>query len=246
MYHHMILMSSDFELGKRVALHESYSNFLDAIKFKTTVEDYKREFKTVKFSFHHIETEDKSYDSVAEYDNYFRDVEFYNDATEFKRKIEKSIKITPEDIAKYILVKKSYDKLQIQKLLFLVYSQYALEYDRPLFEDDFEAWKYGPVMPRVYSKLGDYHREQIKFDDIEMEKLKLKLKLSKIPEVDEILECIDEVIDKYGDKSGLELVGLTHVEGSPWDQVKKKSGLNSKIPWILVKEYMQDKYVEEA
>ena len=27
---------------------------------------------------------------------------------------------------------------------------------------------------------------------------------------------------------------------------KKKSGLNSKIPWILVKEYMQDKYVEEA
>ncbi|MEG1285353.1 MAG: Panacea domain-containing protein [Romboutsia sp.] len=236
MYHHMILMCSDFTSGSRIAFHKSYKEILDAIKFKETVSFYKKEYETIKFSFHHVETAEESYISVGEYDNYFEDVNFYSDAIEFEEHIRKSIKITPEDIAKYILTKGNFDKLQLQKLVFLAYSQYAAKYDEPLFEDNFEAWPYGPVMPRLHNKLDNYKREKIKYEDVDLEKLKLKLKLSKVDDSKTVLECVDSVISEYGDKTGGQLVDITHAPNSPWDIVKSQQGLRATIPWELVKE----------
>lgn len=235
MYHHMILMCSDFSAGKRIAFHKSYERISDSIDFKKIVNSYKKKFTTIKFSFHHIETFEKSYISVGEYDNYFRDVEFYSDLQLFEKSVEKTIKITPEDIVKYMLTKKEFDKLQLQKLLFLVYSEYTIKYDKPLFSDEFEAWQYGPVMPKLYEELSNYKYEKIKLKDVELEKTKLKLKFSKIIDIENILECVDSVICKYGEKTGGNLIDITHVKQGPWNIAIEKYGLRSKIPWELVK-----------
>ena len=237
MYHHMILMCSDFTTAKRIAFHQSYKDVLSSIEFKEYIEYFKKEFESVKFSFHHITTESESSTSIGEYDNYFESVEFYSDVEEFEEHISKSIKITPEDIAKYILTKGEFDKLQIQKLVFLVYSEYALKYDKPLFEEKFEAWKYGPVMPKLYYELDGYKKEKIEFEDIDLEKLKLKLKFSKVSDIEDVLECIDSIISKYGSKNGGELIDITHVKGSPWEVTKISRGLNSIIPWKLIRDY---------
>lgn len=239
MYHHMILMCSDFTSGKRLAFYQTYEEILDSVKFKKYTKYFKEKFETLKLSFHHIATESKEYTSIGEYDNYFADVKFYSDIEEFEVHISESIKITPEDIAKCILTKGRFDKLQLQKLVFLVYSKYATRYGKPLFEESFEAWKYGPVMPRLYYELDNYKKEKIEFKDIDLEKikLKLKLKLSKLDEVEKILSCVDDIILKYGSKNGGELIDITHVEGSPWQVTEKEYGLNSKISWELIRDY---------
>ncbi|MDY6226980.1 MAG: DUF4065 domain-containing protein [Clostridium sp.] len=233
----MILMCSDFTSGKRIAFYKSYKDILSSIEFKDYIEYFKKKYETMKFSFHHITTESESYTSIGEYDNYFEDVEFYSDIQGFQDHINISIQITPEDIAKYILTKGEFDKLQLQKLVFLVYSQYALKYDKPLFKEKFEAWEYGPVMRKLYYKLDRYKKEKIQFEDIDFEKLKLKLKFSKVADIKEVLECIDSIILKYGSKNGGELIDITHVKGSPWDITKKEKGLNSTISWELVRDY---------
>lgn len=236
MYHHMILMCSDFSSGKRIAFHESYERISDSIDFKKIVDIYKKKFTTIKFSFHHIETFEKSYISVGEYDNYFRDVEFYSDLQLFEESVKKTTEITPEDIAKYMLTKKEFDKLQLQKLLFLTYSEYIIKHDKPLFSDEFEAWQYGPLIPKLHEELSNYKYEKVRLKDVELEKIKLKLKFSKIGDIEDILECADSVIRKYGEKTGGNLIDITHVKQGPWDIVMKRDGLYSKIPWQLVRD----------
>lgn len=237
MYHHMILICSDFTSGKRIAFYQTYGDALTSIEFKKYTKYFKEKFENVRLSFHHITTESKDYISIAEYDSYFDNVEFYSDIDEFEEQISKSMKITPEDIAKYILIKGKFDKLQIQKLVFLVYSEYALRYGKPLFLEEFQAWQYGPVMPRLYYELDKYKKEKIEFKDIDLEKMKLKLKLSRVDKVEEILSCIDDVILKYGSKKGGELIDITHVKGSPWEVTEKEKGLYSVISWELIKNY---------
>lgn len=237
MYHHMILICSDFTSGKRIAFYQTYGDVLTSIEFKKYTKYFKEKFETVRLSFHHITTGSKEYTSIVEYDSYFDNVEFYSDINAFEEQISKSIKITPEDVAKYILIKGKFDKLQIQKFVFLAYSEYALRYGKSLFLEEFQAWQYGPVMPRLYYELDKYKKEKIEFKDIDLEKIKLKLKLSRIDKVEEILSCIDDVILKYGSKKGGELIDITHVKGSPWEVTEKEKGLYSVISWELIKNY---------
>lgn len=42
--------------------------------------------------------------------------------------------------------------LRLQKLLYFVQSAFLAITGKPCFEDDFEAWDYGPVVPEVYRK----------------------------------------------------------------------------------------------
>ena len=64
------------------------------------------------------------------------------------------------DVAKYIVNKCIDDgypisNLQLQKILYFI-QRYYLQKDDQLFDDDFEAWQFGPVIPAVYYKFCGY------------------------------------------------------------------------------------------
>lgn len=238
MYQHMILMCSDYTLERRIALYKTYEEVLSMLDFQSIIDEIEGDFKNIEFSFHHIETEDVCISSVEKYDSYFEDVEFCSDKLEFIKKVEKSIEVTPVDIAKYILTQKDFDQLQIQKLIYLVYYEYSKSHDVEIFKDKFEAWKYGPVIPSLYDKIYKYNREKIRLDDKGMERLKVNLKLSKFSHKKDLIDCIDTVIKKYGKKSGGQLIDLTHKKGSPWDKIYNDGkGYGDEIPSKLIREY---------
>ena len=237
MFHHMILMCSDFTSGKRIAFHQVYSRIDDAINFKKDIQLIKKQFQTISFSFHHIETDEQSHDSIGEYDNYFTEVIFFDDKEKFICNLRDSIKITPEDIAKYIVIKGEFDKLQILKLVFFSYSEYAGKYEEPLFEECFETWPYGPVIPKLYYELEKYQYRKVKPADINVCRIQLELKLSRVRNRDEVINCIDKALSKYGDKKGGEMIDITHQKGSPWDIVKNNKGLGKEIPYEIIREF---------
>ena len=65
------------------------------------------------------------------------------------------------DIAK-IIVNDAIDighpitNLKLQKLLYYVQAAFLVEYNTPCFDDDIVAWKYGPVVERVYNDFRIY------------------------------------------------------------------------------------------
>lgn len=120
------------------------------------------------------------------------------------------------DIAKYIINKcialgRPVSNLQLQKILYYVQGEFMKNSNgEALFQDDIEAWQYGPVVRDVYYAFNNYSSSDI----------------SDIQECDEQLtdyekNIVDPVIEQKSKLSAWELVQKTHSE-RPWKDTYNK------------------------
>lgn len=131
------------------------------------------------------------------------------------------------NVANYLLAKSApnggLDALQTLKLSYIADGFVLGLLDQSLIEDDVEAWKYGPVIRKIYSSLPAG-----------------TTKVSTIgngvaaPLQGDVQAVVDDVFQKYGSLSGVWLSSLTHREGTPWDLTWKRFGKNSIIPRELI------------
>lgn len=134
-------------------------------------------------------------------------------------------------IAKYILDtcindQKPISNLQLQKILFFCQKRYYQRVGRYLFQDDFEAWQYGPVVPSVYRQYSLWGGTKITWTS-ERE----------IALPAEVAEIIDPVVKEYRDYAPWALVERTHVEGSSWYVTYRNgAGDGAVIPKQLIAE----------
>ena len=117
--------------------------------------------------------------------------------------------------------------LRLNKLLFFAQAIHLSINDVPLFDDDFIAMQYGPVITRVYEKYKRFVKNNIDAID--------KSYTSNIFNENE-LDTLLNVVEGYGKYSTTTLVNITHVEGSPWD-IAYKAKKNSIISKESIKEY---------
>lgn len=117
--------------------------------------------------------------------------------------------------------------MQLLKLVYISHGWMLALYDRSLFREPVEAWRYGPVEPNVYNAFKKFGGNQITeplkdysdhFDEYELDVMK-------------------QVVDAYSDCTGLQLSGLTHKGGSPWDMTISMLGSRTIIPNDLIKQH---------
>lgn len=239
MYQHMILMYSDYISGKRIAIHECYESMREAQCFLGVYENIKKEFDHINFGFHHFQTQEKSWKSVVQYDHFFADVESVS-IHDFKEIVSNGAVVTPMDVAKLILSRCQCTQLQLQKMVYFFWCKYMKLYDSYVFEEDFEAWKYGPVIDTLYQQFKGYKDKKIKIDDKYTFSLELYSRIVKIPEYDKILAVLDETIKEYGKCSASQLVNKAHIKDGPWDLVYNSGeGQGDIIPKSLISEYVK-------
>ena len=136
------------------------------------------------------------------------------------------------DVAKYILQKLgATTTMKLQKLCY--YAQaWALAWDdKPLFNEDFEAWANGPVCPELFKRhKGFFVADASMFADI--------------PDYDftpSETETLDEVLKYYGDKESHWLSELTHQE-RPWRLTREGIPNGEPSSRVIPKEVMQEYY----
>ena len=118
--------------------------------------------------------------------------------------------------------------MQIQKLAFFAHGWMLGIHNRPLLEDEFETWRYGPVMPAIYYNLLYYGGDPVE----------TTIALTREKEFDEEeQDILEQVFDVYGGFSGIELSKMTHTRGGPWDQVQRKHKRIATIPNKTMKQY---------
>lgn len=117
------------------------------------------------------------------------------------------------NLAKYIVQKCYQDghpisNLQLQKILYFLQIMYGrfTEGKELLFQDDFEAWPYGPVIPAVYDIFSRYGGRVIEetFDEL-------------APCSQKAMRFIGQAVVFLRKKTPWELVKISLAEGSPWD-----------------------------
>jgi uncharacterized phage-associated protein len=101
--------------------------------------------------------------------------------------------------------------MKVQKLLYYSQSLHLALYDEPLFEDEIQAWRYGPVCPPAYKFYSNFEAEQLPIPGKETF-------LQFPPEKKEFLE---EVWGYFGGYHAYRLSEMTHGE-APWKKARKR------------------------
>lgn len=93
--------------------------------------------------------------------------------------------------------------LKVQKLLYYAQGWALANFDKPLFDEDMEAWAHGPVAVSVYE-----HFRGIGYQSIEQQKITKRV-------ADDVARLLNAVLDRYGIFSAKMLEAMTHEE-APW------------------------------
>ncbi|MEH1871332.1 Panacea domain-containing protein [Nostoc sp.] len=120
------------------------------------------------------------------------------------------------NVARYFIVRAYEDgieaemtNMKVQKLLYYAQSLHLAMYDEPLFEEEIQAWRYGPVCPPAYRFYSEFEAKQLPIPSLEL--------LLEIP--DDKRQLLEEVWEYFGGYHVYQLSGMTHLE-FPWKKVR--------------------------
>lgn len=125
--------------------------------------------------------------------------------------------------------------LQVQKLLYFAQAWHMMVLDRPLFDEDMEAWPHGPVAPSVWHEFKQHGFQPIpsggNSDGIDAESERVLV----------------QVLDAYGAFGAKKLEAMTHAE-RPWIEARGKRGPEERCNEVIRKDailsYYQQVYGE--
>lgn len=128
------------------------------------------------------------------------------------------------DVCRYIINysnEQGYDisNLKLQKLLYLVQAYFLISLHEPCFEEEIEAWDFGPVVPEAYHEYKRYVNMDIPSIVRYFERGKnnelIKRTFDKKCIAPSSRKKIRDVVDNFADYTASDLVELTHRQ-DPW------------------------------
>ncbi len=129
--------------------------------------------------------------------------------------------VDPKNIAKYFILRAYQDgrenqmtNMKVQKLLYYTQCLHLALYEEPLFAENIEAWRYGPVCPPAYRYYSKFEAQQLPIPQQDIINLF----------TEEIRELLEEVWQYFGVYHSYDLSDMTHSE-FPWK--KARTGLSS-------------------
>lgn len=114
--------------------------------------------------------------------------------------------------------------MKLQKMLYYQQGFHLAYFGTPFFDEDIEAWMYGPVVPSMYEKYKGYGRNGIEPDRTMQFAFEQKNERA----------LFNEVCKVYGAYSAIGLMNMTHEE-APWKSTPTGEGEGH----IIAKEKMQ-------
>lgn len=111
--------------------------------------------------------------------------------------------------------------LKLQKLLYFTHGYHWGINNAPAVNKPFEAWPYGPVSRIVYSAYADYESEPIT-QPVWRYFVHTVPPLEQDRNSESVREMARRVWETFGTFKAVDLSMRTHIEGSPWSNIKKR------------------------
>ncbi len=112
--------------------------------------------------------------------------------------------------------------LKLQKLVFFTHAWCLAIDGLPAVDERPEAWEYGPVFNSLYHRLkGRGHEAITAFIETVDSRSNAYAALMPSPAHGAFWRILDQVMDRYGTLTALQLSTLSHEPGGPWAQAKE-------------------------
>lgn len=123
---------------------------------------------------------------------------------------------------------------KLLKLIYFMYGHYMQRTGNQLFDENFQAWDYGPVVPELYNKIqGQSDIDQF----LESNDGKYYVTNPNTEYGKKYFSVFDYVWKKYKLYSASRLTFLTHAPNSPWEVTRRLCGKNKDIDVDLIRRY---------
>lgn len=139
----------------------------------------------------------------------------------------------------------SLTQMALLKIVYFCHAWVLVEKNVPLVLQNFEAWKFGPVVRVIYDQTKTFGKKPI---EGRLKKINLDTGEDIVAYCDvdrSIRKIVDNVIDSLCTYDGLRLSDLTHEKGSPWDVVWH-SASTCAIPGMVIKNELIQKWFAET
>lgn len=143
---------------------------------------------------------------------------------------------TAQAIANFFLWQEQITQMKLHKLLYYAAGWHLGFTREPLFDEDIEAWQYGPVVPSIYLEFRSFGARPI--DEVACELVpgqdaRFRVRVPRVePSDEEIQRFLGRVWKVYGSRTAAQLSGMTHAAGGPWavTRAKHQGATNAVIP----------------
>ena len=131
----------------------------------------------------------------------------------------------PASLIAYAFVKrgiiegKSVTQMKLQKMVYFAHGYHLAKYNNPLIEEEFQAWKFGPVIPSIYQTYKLYGSDPITDLRLIADITTLEAGLTTLDLA--AIDSIDYTWDVTKDLSAADLSAWSHTGGSPWAEAYK-------------------------
>lgn len=124
----------------------------------------------------------------------------------------KAMEIANYVLGYYVIEKDDFiSNLKLQKVLYFLQANHLVETGNPLFEDEIEAWDFGPVIVEVYNRYKMYGASSIPFDFIDRNHDYKKHVLRKD------MAIMNDLLDELISISSTSLLETIHNQ-KPWEE----------------------------
>lgn len=136
------------------------------------------------------------------------------------------------------------DQMKLQKLMFYAHAWHLAINDAPLFDEDFEAWPWGPVVKTVYYQTANCGRNPV---SNKISEISADGKRWIVPTLDDaaLKDFLARVWEAHKGFTGVQLSNSTHEPGEPWTLIRDAyfGDLSSKppIPDAVIKDVFKKK-----
>ncbi len=140
--------------------------------------------------------------------------------------------------------------LHLQKILYNAHGYFLAYYNRGLFWQDVQAWKYGPVVPAVYREFASYGRSPIDGRALVAEPTGFKFHPVRHDFDASDIAFLDSIWEGHKRVDPLRLSAISHEPGGPWEQVAKGKDLGAHkgvpIPPTIIRDYFRKQLTKRA
>lgn len=123
---------------------------------------------------------------------------------------------------------KRFTPMQLLKLVYITHGWMLGFFNKPLINENIEAWKYGPVIPDLYQAVKRYGGNEVEEEIPAAARQEL---------TSEEKSVINFVYKKYGELGGIRLSMITHQPGTPWSRIFSHEGWGDVITNDVIREH---------
>jgi uncharacterized phage-associated protein len=124
--------------------------------------------------------------------------------------------------------------LSAQKLAYFAHGWHLALLGEPLIMENFEAWRYGPVLPELYHVFKVFSGNPIPPDHPLIEQQ------PRLDDASMSAQLIERVLDVYSGYGSSGLVSISHDPSGPWYPAYHSPSVSSIIPHHAIQTYFED------